>query len=196
MWRKNDLQREIRRDPPAAFEILARRHAATVYRYVRMWTGSDSQAEDLTQSAFLRAFERREQLREQERFLPWILTIARHTVLNELRRPQYRRELALEQPVGKDGSACQSAAVADQSPNARARLADAELAELIDQALEELDAPTREVFMLRYYGDCKIHEIAAQLKLPPGTVTAKLCRGAKVLRQKLEQRGISAEDCT
>lgn len=177
------------------FEALAREYAPVVFRYVRLWATSDAEAEDLTQEAFLRAFERRDQLRDQDRFLPWVLTIARHTALNERRRPYRRHEVPLEQDVSNAGRETATPAHAvDPAPDVRRQIDLEHVAQLVDAALEELDPIGREVFLLRYYGEVRTTEIARQLSLPVGTVTAKLCRGLRVLRRHLERAGVTPED--
>lgn len=196
MWRKTKGRRPFR--GPAEldeFDELAREFAPVVFRYVRMWTGTDAEAEDLTQEAFVRAFERWHQLRQQDRFLPWVLTIARHTTLNDLRRPYHKREvpLAEESERGEVNGVWHMPAV-DGAPDPRSVLHRQGLATLVDDALDELDPVSREVFVLRYYGELRTPEVARRANLPLGTVTAKLCRGMKVLRRKLEASGVSPED--
>src|SRR5262245_16796090 len=64
---------------------LVERHYALLYRYAYRLTGSEADAEDLTQEAFLTAQAKWEQLRDETRAKSWLFAIARNTFLKQLR---------------------------------------------------------------------------------------------------------------
>ena len=74
---------------PPDFEPLLRRYGLRVYAVAFAVLGSRPEAEDAAQDTFLKAYRQRGRLREPERFVPWLLAIARHQALDHLRRRRF-----------------------------------------------------------------------------------------------------------
>src|SRR5579872_4290956 len=69
---------------------LVEQHYALLYRYAYRLTGSEADAEDLTQQTFMTAQARWDQLRDETRAKSWLFTIARNAFLKELRAPAFQ----------------------------------------------------------------------------------------------------------
>ena len=128
-------------------------------------------AEDLTQQAFLIAHQKLHQLRELDRSRSWLLAVVRSCFLKSIRRPR---------PVAAQDLELSLDQVAAQTPEV----------ELIDReeltsALTELPGEFRLVVLMFYFEDLSYQQIAEQLNLPIGTVMSRLSRVKCRLRERL-----------
>ncbi len=170
-----------------AFAILAERHAAGLYRFVRVRVGDDGAAADLVQETFLRALRAIRTFRGEAAFQTWLFTIARRLIVDELRRR--RREPAAGIASGTGVSASDPDAWADPaSPHPGERLeVEAERRD-VREALRCLPEADREMIRMRYQDGLSYEEIAALRSLPLGTVKVRLHRARLRLRTILEER--------
>jgi RNA polymerase sigma-70 factor (ECF subfamily) len=76
----------------AALGRLFRRWSPPLLRYLERLVGDRASAEELLQETFLRVHRARDRYSPEARFSTWLYTIANHLALNELRRPQHRRD--------------------------------------------------------------------------------------------------------
>ncbi|HKQ61806.1 MAG TPA: RNA polymerase sigma factor [Candidatus Polarisedimenticolaceae bacterium] len=158
----------------SAAEVFHRQHLP-VFRWLRRMTGSQEQAEDLTQEVFLRVVRTITEL-PPDREAAWVFTIARNLWLNR-RRDRARR------PVEITLAGAASAQVPARSMEA------------IDlgAALAALDETDRETFLLRELGGLGYAEIAAVCELSPDGVRSRIYRARCALRESLsgakEKRG-------
>jgi RNA polymerase sigma factor (sigma-70 family) len=137
-------------------------HGDRLLRSAYLLCGNDSEAQDLVQETFLQALKSAHRFRGQSAIYTWL-----YGILLNLNRHHWRRQkrvvldenIALETPI--DG-----AAEADADREFRAtRLA---------RALQTLSQEHREVIVLRFYENLKIHEIAAQTGMSAGTIKSRL----------------------
>ncbi|MGW4890797.1 RNA polymerase sigma factor [Kitasatospora sp. NPDC004240] len=161
-----------------AFAELAREWHAQVWRYVRALTGSPQLADDLAQEVWVAVVRGLPGLRQPERFAPWLFTIARRTVTDQLRRAYAAREAP---PVADDGPA------EDGDP-----LTAVLTAVEIEAGLGGLPPPEREVLVLFHLQDLPLAECAQVLGVPAGTVKSRLHRARRLLRDALVERGYEA----
>ncbi|MGE0756018.1 MAG: RNA polymerase sigma factor [Pirellulaceae bacterium] len=154
-----------------AIATLVAEHYRALFAYAYRLTGSQSDAEDLTQQAFLIAQTRLYQLREREKANRWLFAILRSCFLKSVGRP---RMVSLESA---------EIDVADEH-----HLADDDCwidPEQLQRALHELSAEYRIVVLMFYFEDLAYKEIAEQLEVPIGTVMSRLARAKASLRQRL-----------
>ncbi|MCZ7645212.1 MAG: sigma-70 family RNA polymerase sigma factor [Planctomycetota bacterium] len=149
------------------FEELVLRYQSAVMGVVYPYVREAHRAEDLAQEVFVNAFSALGQLREQERFLPWLLQIARHRASREARRNASRPETALHPEVD----------VPEPEPNTDGQRA-AEVLALV----EELPEPYRMTMLLKYQQGLSCKKIAALENVPIGTITSRLTRALSILR--------------
>ncbi|ERG65440.1 hypothetical protein L332_13445 [Agrococcus pavilionensis RW1] len=151
-------------------------HAAPVWRYVVHLTGDRAGADDVVQETLLRAWRTPRILADPETARAWMLTVARHIVIDESRSARRRHELAVAELPER---------VTDDAIDARFD------ALVIAQALAELSAEHRGVIIRAYYGGRSVAEIAAELGVPEGTVKSRLHYGLRALRLALQERGVT-----
>jgi RNA polymerase sigma-70 factor, ECF subfamily len=168
------------------FEILMRRHNQRLFRVARGILGDDSEAEDVTQDAYVRAFRALAGFRGESAFATWLTRITVHEALALLRK---RRRLVA---VG-DGGACEPPD-GDAMADPQRALENRELRRAIERAVDALPESLRAVFVLREVEGLPGEEVAAALAISPQNVRVRLHRAKAVLRRDLDER-IGGELC-
>jgi RNA polymerase sigma-70 factor (ECF subfamily) len=167
--------RRAQRGEPAALEAFVVTHQRAVFALLSRMLGRAHRVEDLAQETFLRAFRALPAFRSQEaggtaRLSTWVLTIATHLALDELRA----RKLEPLPPALPDPRR------ADETAERKA------IARRIEAALDELGPQFRAAFVLRELHELDYEEIAEALACDVGTVKSRLARARERLRDLLE----------
>ncbi len=170
----------------AAWEELVRVHTRFVYSICYRFTGSESEAQDLTQEVFLRVFKNLKSFRAGEgRFVVWLGRLTRNLLIDHYRRTRMDRVT--------DSLEAQVEAL-EKSPAAMGRtegiLAGREAGELLQSALQKLSPELREMVILRDLEELEYKEIAQVLHVPEGTVKSRLNRGRAELARILRMRKV------
>ena len=174
-FRKEDevLVRRAQEGSERAFEQLYRRHVGRVYALCMRLCGNVSLAEELTQDAFVRAWERLETFRHDSAFSSWLYRLTVNVVLGDMRSRQ-RRAAKLAEVQSMTGS---HPSGQEQSPQRRLDL---------EAAIAQLSDGARRVFVLHDVEGYKHDEIADLMGIEPGTSKAHLHRARKILREYVE----------
>jgi RNA polymerase sigma-70 factor, ECF subfamily len=181
------LVREAQRGSGAAFEELVRCYDQAVLRLALHLTGSEQEAQDIYQEAFLKAYRNLGSFRFECSFYTWIYRIVSNLCLDHLRKKQVRKEDA---PVAVDGDG-RSYDVLEQVPDVRAAadperdLMSRELAARIHRALDRLSARERMVFELKHYHGLKLRTVGEILHTTEETAKNTLFRATQKLRGAL-----------
>lgn len=160
------------------FAVLMRRYNQRVFRIARGILRSDAEAEDASQDAFVRAYERLDQLTAPEAFGPWVGRISANMALLRLRR--HKRFLEI---VEREESTVMSDESAGTAPDHLAYSQEVRI--LIESALDELPVLYRSVLVLRDIEEMTTEEAAEALSVPPGTVRVRLHRARRLMREHL-----------
>jgi RNA polymerase sigma-70 factor (ECF subfamily) len=153
------------------FTSLVVAHHAALYRYAYRLCGCMTEAEDLTQQAFLVAQQKLHQLRDAQRAGAWLYAVLRSCFLKSIRKPR---------PAASQIACLELEDVADETPET-----DEIDRELIAAALAELPDDFRVVVLMFYFEDLSYQKIAEQLDIPIGTVMSRLSRAKGHLRKQL-----------
>jgi len=181
------LVREAQRGNRAAFEELVRHYDQAVLRLAIHLTGSEHEAQDIYQEAFLKAYKNVGNFRFECSFYTWIYRIVTNLCLDHLRKRQVRKE---EPPVATDPTGEQYD-VLEQVPDGRAAanperdLMSRELASRISRALEKLTPRERMVFELKHYHGLKLRTVGEVLNTTEETAKNTLFRATQKLRGAL-----------
>lgn len=181
------LVREAQRGNRAAFEELVRHYDQAVLRLAMHLTGSDHEAQDIYQEAFLKAYKSVGNFRFECSFYTWIYRIVTNLCLDHLRKRQVRKEGA---PVAVDGQG-EEYDFLEQVPDARAGanperdLMSRELGKRISCALEKLTPRERMVFELKHYHGMKLRTVGDILHTTEETAKNTLFRATQKLRGAL-----------
>jgi RNA polymerase sigma-70 factor, ECF subfamily len=163
-----------------------RRIYAICYRF----TGSASDAEDLTQDVFLKLYRNLASFDTQKgSFQTWITTLARNLLVDHFRRTRLERATdSLDVSLSaEDDGPTMADRLADPRPSQEAHAAGLELKVRIQQALAQLSPELREAVVLRDLEDMDYKEIAAVLRIPEGTVKSRISRGRGELARLLQR---------
>jgi len=169
----------------AGWEDLVRAHSRRVYGLCYRFTGSDAEAQDLTQEVFLRVFRSLKSYRSAEgSFTTWLARLTRNLLIDNYRRTRQDRvtdSIEEQLPVLEEGMAAAAAGRPDRMVAGR------EASEILQTALQRLSPELRETLILRDLQEMEYREIADVLKIPEGTVKSRLNRGRAELGRILRK---------
>ncbi|HET6882925.1 MAG TPA: sigma-70 family RNA polymerase sigma factor [Pirellulales bacterium] len=160
----------------AAFADLITRFERTALAVAYAVLGDDDRAGESVQEAFVRAWQRLDELREPERFGAWLCGIVRHLAHDARRRAARECRARAAVPVVH---------YAGRTSDPAVRLEERETARRLTDALAELDELSRTAVMLRYYDGLSSKEIGRLLDLTPAAVDMRLMRARQALRREL-----------
>jgi RNA polymerase sigma-70 factor (ECF subfamily) len=163
----------------AAWEDLVKVHTRRVYAICYRFTGSDHEAQDLTQEVFLRVFRSLKSFRAGEgSFTVWLGRLSRNLLIDHYRRTKRDRatdSIGEQLPMIEERTAI--------TGRTDGLLAGREASEALQAALQKLSPELRETVILRDLEELEYREIAQVLNVPEGTVKSRLNRGrAELLR--------------
>ncbi len=155
-----------------------------VLRYARFLTGNPSDAEDLVQETYLRAFRARDSYTVGSSPRAWLFTIARNTHFKAHRKAS--RSTALEDSVDRLDPHAAAPLQLTTAPHGLEHVFNArELGPALDRAIESLPDAHREVVALVDIDGLGYQEAADTIGVPVGTVRSRLFRARRALQQQL-----------
>ncbi len=177
------VSRCLRGDEPA-WEELVRLHTRRVYGLCFRFTGSGSEAQDLTQEVFLRVFRTLKTFRSMEgSFATWLARVTRNLLIDHYRRTRQERVTdSIEEQLPMIEEAGGSASVRPDHA-----LAGREASEILQATLQKLSPDLREAVILRDLQEMEYREIAEVLRIPEGTVKSRINRGRAELARHLRK---------
>ena len=179
--REASLVRAAQGGDPAAFAEIVRHFQRPIYRIAWGLTRNPSDADDLAQETFVRAYQAIGRFRVGEPLYPWLSRIAVNLAYSLFRRRKRRPETSIE-PLLEAGR--QWAAGDDPAEEA----AQVERHERLAEAFAGLSHEHQVVLTLRVVEDLPYEEIARVLNVPAGTVMSRLSRARAELRERLRAR--------
>jgi RNA polymerase sigma-70 factor, ECF subfamily len=171
----DDVIDRCRRGDPVAQHHLFSLHKDRVYSLAMFLCRDDSDAAEITQDVFVKVFSNISQFRGEAKFETWLYRIVANTALDYARRSSrllfFGATFWSQQP--------------DHAVSLEQRRAHSQLEERVRMAIASLPEKLRLPVVLRYVEDLGYEEISAVLKVPSGTVAARLSRAHKLLASKL-----------
>jgi RNA polymerase sigma-70 factor (ECF subfamily) len=176
------------RGDETAWEDLVRLHTRKVYALCYRFTGSGSEAQDLTQEVFLRVFRTIKSFQSDEgSFATWLARVTRNLLIDHYRRTRQERvtdsieeQLPMLEEVGAGAPARPDHALAGR-----------EASEILQATLQKLSPDLREAVILRDLQEMEYREIAAVLQIPEGTVKSRINRGRAELARLLRKQKLA-----
>jgi RNA polymerase sigma-70 factor, ECF subfamily len=168
----------------AMFEIVMRRYNQRLYRVARAILRNDSEAEDVMQDAYVRAYEHLGQFAGRAKFSTWLTRIAVHEALARRHRGDRYQEL---DPM-PEGSGDPMDRLATLEPNPEQQASNSEIRKLLEEAIENLPAAYRIIFMLRDIEEMSVSDAATVLEITEQNVKVRLHRARALLRGALYAR--------
>lgn len=173
----------------SAWEMLVRREQRRIYGLCYRFTGSASDAEDLTQDVFLKVYRN---LRSfdvaKASFGVWLTALTRNLLVDHYRRSRLQRASdSLDEPLGDEGEGeTRAERLPDRRPGQEQQVAGMELRARVQAALARVTPELREAVILRDLQDMDYREIAEVLGIPQGTVKSRISRGRAELARLLQ----------
>ncbi|GII64009.1 RNA polymerase sigma factor [Sphaerisporangium krabiense] len=159
---------------------LYREYHRPLLAFTARLTGGDLQwAEDVVQETMIRAWRSAGELRpEAASLMPWLATVARRVVIDDVRRRDARPREAGDLPLGH-------APVPDLTDDLLRQV-------MVEDALRSLSRAHREILNETILRDRSVNEAASVLGIPLGTVKSRVYYALRALRVALEERGVTA----
>ncbi|MCS7223373.1 MAG: sigma-70 family RNA polymerase sigma factor [Armatimonadetes bacterium] len=192
-WSDERLVEAAQQGQTKAYEELIRRHQHRVYNLALRYTNDVEAALDLTQDAFLKAYEMLRTFRKEANFYTWFYRIVMNLCIDRHRRRTVRGEhqkVSLEALAQELGQA--EAAGDDEGPlteliseDAEEEAIQRETRLLVWQAVEALPDHLKQVVILREYEGLSLQQISEILKARVGTIKSRLYQARQALKRTL-----------
>lgn len=176
----------------SAFEALVSRYERKIFRLAQHITQNTEDAEDVSQEAFLKAYEHLGEFQGNSRFYTWLVRIAVNQALMKLRKRR-TKDVSLDDEIETEENFIPRD-VEDWGPSPEERYSQEELARILSQVIGELDPSFRTVFQLRDVDELSTEETAEALGISVPAVKSRLLRARLKLRDKLNRyflRGVA-----
>ncbi len=161
-----------------AWEALVRGYQGRILGLARHYMRDPEEARDVAQEIFIRVYERLDSFQGGEKFVPWMLSLARNCCIDRLRRIKVRTpEHAV--PIEDDPQ------IPAEGPNAEQQAQSGESHELLYAALDKMTETNREIILLKEIQGLKIEEISTILSVPIGTVKSRSNRARNELARRI-----------
>jgi len=181
-----EIVRRVQAGDVAAFDLLIRRYRERLFGVVYNMTANREDAADLTQDAFIKAFQSIQRFSGQASFFTWLYRIAVNSTISHLRKNRLRAFFSLEaidadEPVARDVVA----ALTDKTDSERDTFV-RELQERLNAAMLKLSIKHRTVVTLFEIDGLSHQEIAEVMGCSVGTVRSRLHYAKQLVQAELQ----------
>lgn len=166
-----------------AFSHLVEAYQTPVYNLCYRMLGDAYEAEDAAQEVFIRAYKSMHRYDVNRPFSTWILSIAAHYCIDQIRKRRMKIVSFEDLPYQK---------FSDPAPNPEASLDTGEMEAQVRGLLDALTAEDRAAIVMRYWYEFSYEEIADALDLTVSAVKSRLHRARKSLAQSWEQKSVNS----
>ncbi len=183
---KKVIKRAVKGDADA-FEQLVLTYQTPIYNLCLRMTGNPEDAADLSQEAFIKAWNNLGNFQFESAFSTWLYRLASNACLDFLRGVKRRPQVSLT--VEDSDGETQTMDFPDSAPGPEEAAIAKEENEILARAMLALDEQQRQILTLRAINDLSYAEIAAILQIREGTVKSRLARSRDALRKILLESG-------
>jgi RNA polymerase sigma-70 factor (ECF subfamily) len=190
MFQRQRGARELARGRPRgaasdarAFESEALGHLDALYATARRLTRNPTQAEDLVQDTYVKAFRFADRFEAGTNLKAWLFTILHNTFRNQ------RRDVSRDPVVADSDAVDRAAALSGRAATPEQLLLDRTLDADLQAAFDALPDVFREAVWLRDVQEFTYGEIARMVEVPIGTVMSRIARGRRLLHDRLTSAG-------
>ena len=167
---------------PQAFTYLVETYQRPVYNLCYRMLGNAQDAEDAAQETFMRAYKSIKRYDRKRPFSTWLLSIAAHYCIDQIRRRRLKIVSVEDLPVPD---------LPDHSPGMESRLGRKEEQKRVRALLDTLDPVDRAAVIMYYWYDFSYKEICQALSLSVSAVKSRLHRARKTMALKWQEREAS-----
>jgi RNA polymerase sigma-70 factor (ECF subfamily) len=176
----NKVLHNLSNDDKQALEELFNYYYPRLYQFSKSFLKLEDGIDDILQDVFVKIWKNRANIKSSETFSPFIFTMTRNLLLNELRRRLSKQKIKDE--IFK-------LSLSDV-PHSSEKLEYGELKETVDRIIDNLPEKQREVFLLSRYENLSHKEIAEKLNISTKTVEYHISQSTSAIRNKLKQLGL------
>lgn len=174
--------RKILDGDKSAFTFIQNKYKARIKSLVRRMIKDPDDVDDLTQEAFIKAYNALDTFQFAYNFSAWLYRIASNSCIDFLRKKRFKT-VSLDQPVGGEDDLFIDVPTNDMTPDIK--MISKERKKILNKAINELPENYRNIIKMRHTEEMDYKEIAEQLNIPLGTVKAHLFRARKLLYDAL-----------
>jgi RNA polymerase sigma-70 factor, ECF subfamily len=171
---------------PNSFELFMRNYQDMVFTTAFRLLGNETDAEDIGQEVFLKAYRDFDTLRDNRSAGGWLKTVTRNLCLNHLSRYRARWRFFSEIFSGEHGEDEREAEFASPVEFSQ-QIEDADRRRLLHNALMKLPSSQRVPLVLYHYEGLSYEEISKSLKISLSKAKTDIHRGREALREKLKR---------
>ncbi len=179
------IEEALRGDDRAFKRLMAKYHDA-IHSFIYRMVHDREQVEDLTQEAFIKAFSSLKNFNEEFAFSTWLYKIATNNCIDYIRKKKLQM-YSIDKPIESKDSDF-TFELPDETYEADQELISDQRTIMLRKAIDRLPEKYRRVIHLRHVEEKSYEEIAAQLKLPIGTVKAHIFRAREILYKQLRHK--------
>ncbi|HUL51821.1 MAG TPA: sigma-70 family RNA polymerase sigma factor [Opitutaceae bacterium] len=186
----NNLVRRFLAGDESAFTEIVNRYRGRIYGLTLNLLRNASDAEEITQDAFIRAYRGLGRFRGDSSLSTWLYRIALNLARNRywyFFRRRRHNWVSLERPLGDDSQATFADVVAAQDHDPAQETVAGEFSALVAACMERLDHKHREILTMRNVLDLSYEQIAQSLGINVGTVKSRIARARENLRTLLTE---------
>jgi RNA polymerase sigma-70 factor (ECF subfamily) len=170
------IRRSLDGDAEAYGELVAA-HQRVLYNVALRMTGNREDAQDVTQIAFIKAYQKLATFDRGRKFFSWVYRILWNETLNLVQRRPRHEALDEETPAAQ--------------PSPERESEEREISARIHEAIEELPPDYRQVILLRHFAQLSYQEMSRVIELPEKTVKSRLFTARRLLGSILERKGVA-----
>ncbi len=179
-------RRALARDGDA-FRTIMKKHNQRLYRIARGVVRNDSEAEDIVQEAYVRAFAHLNSFRGDSTLATWLSRIVINEALGRLRKKRAQKVVAISGGQTLEGQIIQFPNN-DSNTDPERNMAQRQILQIVEKATDALPDVYRTVFIARVIEGLSIDETAEMLGIRPETVKTRLHRARTLVRKQLDEQ--------
>jgi len=169
-----------------AYERLMKKYAGYTRNLIFRMITNREDVEDLTQEAFIKAFNSLDKFDSQFAFSTWLFKIATNNCIDYIRKKKLKT-YSIDNEISTDEDDMKFE-IPDSEYLPDKEIIDKQRKKILANAIERLPARYKTVILMRHRDDMEYEEIAKKLKLPIGTVKAHIFRGRELLNKYLKDK--------
>lgn len=169
-----------------SYDKLMKKYYQLIYNLVYRMISKKEDVEDLTQEAFIKAFNSLQNFDKQFSFSTWLFKIATNNAIDYLRKKKLAT-FSIDKEIESDDNDYKFE-IPDHENKPDKQIMHQQMKEILDEAIKSLPKKYRDVIILRHKKELEYEEIAKKMKLPLGTIKAHIFRGRELLNKYLKEK--------
>jgi len=189
MMQLSDIQiiRKVIDGDKNAFNDIMNRHEKSILNFAYRMLSNRTEAEDVTQEVFLRAYKNIETFEARAKFSTWLFKIARNLCLNKLRHTFRFPTFSIDKPIKGNERDLQIQIEDKKQVSPSLNILKKELQNIVRTALDSLPKNQKIAVVLRRYEDMSYEEIAMIMNCSVSAVKSMLNRAKQTLKNRLKR---------